>query len=132
MKLSYRGLFIIFCLAFVFGLAGCQQEGTAEKAGQKVDQAAEKTGKKIEGAKEAAVEKVEKTGESMEDSAITAKIKAEILSDPLLKVSQINVSTTNGVVKLSGKVDSQQSIDRAMEIARSVKDVKSVENGLVL
>ena len=132
MKLSYRGLFILFCLVFVFGLAGCQQEGTAEKAGQKIDQSAESAGKKVEKAGEAVVEKVEKTGEYMEDSAITAKIKAEILSDPLLKVSQINVSTTNGVVKLSGKVDSQQSIDRAMEIARSVKDVKSVENGLVL
>jgi hyperosmotically inducible periplasmic protein len=131
MKLSYRGFFIFFCLVFVFGLAGCQQEGTAEKAGQKIDQAAESAGKKVEKAGEAVVEKFEKTGEYMEDSAITAKIKAEILSDPLLKVSQISVATTNGVVKLSGTVDSQQSIDRAMEIARSVKDVKSVENGLV-
>jgi hyperosmotically inducible protein len=58
-------------------------------------------------------------------------VKAEILSDPLLKVSQINVTTTNGVVKLSGTVDSQQGIDRATEIALSVKDVKSVENSLV-
>jgi len=66
----------------------------------------------------------------MDDSAITAKIKAQILSDSLLKVSQINVTTSNGVVKLSGVVDSQQSIDRAMEITRSVKNVKSVENGL--
>jgi hyperosmotically inducible periplasmic protein len=132
MKLLYRGLFILFCLVFVFGLAGCQQEGTAEKAGQKVDQAAESAGKKVEKVGEAVVEKVEKTGEYMEDSTITAKIKAEILSDPLLKVSEINVTTTNGVVKLSGKVDSQQSIDRAMEIARSVKDVKSVENDLAL
>ena len=132
MRLSYRWLFFLFCLLFVFGLAGCNQAGTAEKAGKKIDQAAESAGKKVEKAGEAVVEKVEKTGEYMEDSAITAKIKAEILSDPLLKVSQINVSTTNGVVKLSGKVDSQQSIDRAVEIARSVKDVKSVENGLVL
>jgi hyperosmotically inducible protein len=68
----------------------------------------------------------------MDDSAITAKIKAEILSDPLLKVSQINVTTTNNVVMLSGVVDSQQSIDRAMEIVRSVKNVKSVENNLVV
>ncbi len=65
-------------------------------------------------------------------ASITAKIKAEILSDPLLKVSQISVTTTNGVVSLSGTVDSRQSVDRALEIARSVKSVKSVENGLVL
>jgi hyperosmotically inducible protein len=132
MKLSYRGLFILFCLVLVFGLAGCQQEGTAEKAGQKIDQATESASKKVEKAGEAVVEKVEKAGDYMDDSAITAKIKAEILSDPLLKASQINVTATSGVVKLSGTVDSQQSIDRAMEIARSVKDVKSVENGLVL
>ena len=68
----------------------------------------------------------------MDDSAITAKIKAEILSDPLLKVSQISVTTTNGVVKLSGVVDSQQSIDRAVEIVRSNRNVKSVENNLVV
>lgn len=68
----------------------------------------------------------------MDDSAITAKIKAGILSDPLLKVSQISVTTTNGVVNLSGVVDSQQSIDRAMEIARSNPNVKSVENSLVI
>jgi len=68
----------------------------------------------------------------MDDAAITAKIKAEILSDPLLKVSQINVITTNGVVKLSGVVDSQQSIDRSQEIARSVKEVKSVESEIAV
>jgi hyperosmotically inducible periplasmic protein len=131
MRLSYRGFFIVFFLAFYLGSAGCQQDGTAEKAGQKVDQAAESAGKKVEGAGDAAAGKAEKTGEYLDDSAITAKIKAEILSDPLLKVSQIEVTTTNGVVRLSGTVDSEQSIDRAMEIARSVKGVKSVENGLV-
>jgi hyperosmotically inducible protein len=48
MSLSYRGFFIVFLLAFVLGLAGCQQEGTVEKAGKKVDKAAEKAGKTIE------------------------------------------------------------------------------------
>ena len=67
-----------------------------------------------------------------EDAAITAKIKAEILSDPLLKVSQINVIITNGEVKLSGVVDSQQSIDRSQEIARNLKEVKSVESELAV
>jgi hyperosmotically inducible protein len=132
MSLSHRGFFIVVLLSLFLGLAACEQKGTAEKAGEKVDQAAEKVGEKVAGAKEAIDEKAEKTGEYMNDTAITAKIKADILSDPLLKVSQINVITTNGVVALSGVVDSQQSIDRAMEIAKSVKDVKSVENGLVV
>ena len=73
-----------------------------------------------------------KADEYIGDSAVTAKIKADILGDPLLKVSQIEVTTTNGVVSLKGVVDSQQAIDRSMEIARSVDNVKSVENGLVV
>jgi hyperosmotically inducible periplasmic protein len=123
---------IIVLSLSIFAFTACEQKGTAEKAGEKVDQVAEKVSEKIAGAKEAISEKAEKTGEYMEDTAITAKIKADILSDPLLEVSQINVITTNGVVTLSGVVDSQQSIDRAIKIARSIKDVKSVENGLVV
>jgi hyperosmotically inducible protein len=143
MKQTHWNIFIVIIMTFVFGFAGCQQEGTAEKAGTKIDQATEKAvknmdqttekaGKKIEETGEAINAKVEKAEEIMDDSAITAKIKAEILSDPLLKVSQISVTTTNNVVTLSGVVDSQQSIDRAMEIAHSVKSVKSVENNLAV
>jgi hyperosmotically inducible protein len=129
--MTYSGFFIVFYLAFIFGLAGCQPEGTAEKAGQKIDKAAERTGQTIEKTGEAVAKKAEKAGEYMDDAAITARIKAEILRDPLLNVSEIEVTTTNGVVKLSGTVDSQESIDRAIEIARSLKDVKSVNNALV-
>jgi hyperosmotically inducible protein len=127
----HSGLLVVFCLALIFGLAGCQKEGTAEKAGQKIDKALESTGQKLEKTGEVVAMKAEQAGEYMGDAAMTARIKADILSDPLLKVSQIEVTTTNGVVKLSGRVDSQQSIDRATEIARSLKDVKSVNNALV-
>lgn len=131
MRTTSSGYLIVFCLAFIFGLAGCEPEGTAEKTGQKIDKAAESAGQKMEKAGDVIANKAEQAGEYMDDAAITAKMKAEILSDPLLKVSQIEVTTTNGVVKLSGKVDSQQSIDRAMVIARSIENVKSVDNALV-
>jgi hyperosmotically inducible protein len=131
MRLSHKG-FIIFSLFLVIGLGGCEGEGPAEKAGQKVDQAVEKAGKTIEGAGNAIGEKAEKVGEYMDDTAITAKIKAEILSDPLLKVAEINVTTTDGVVKLSGVVDSRESIDRALDIVRGIKNLKSIENGLTV
>ena len=131
-SLSNKGFFIVVLLSLILGLAGCEQKGSAEKAGEKVDQAVEGVGEKISEAKEAIGDKVEKSSEYMNDAAITAKIKTDILSDPLLKVSQINVTTTNGVVALSGVVDSQQSVDRAIEIAQSIKDVKSVDNGLAV
>ena len=132
MSLSHRGFVIVALLSFFLAFAGCEQKGTAEKAGEKIDQAAQKVGEKMEDAKEAVSESAEKTGEYMGDAAITAKIKAAILGDPLLEVAEISVTTTDAVVTLDGVVDSQQSIDRAMEIARSIKDVKSVENDLVV
>lgn len=132
MNLSYTGFFMVVLLSLFLGLSGCEQKGTAEKAGEKIDQAAEKAGEKIAGTQGAISDKAEKAGDYMDDAAITAKITADFLSDPLLKVSQINVTTTKGVVKLSGTVDSEQSIDRAMEITQSVEDVKSVENSLVV
>jgi hyperosmotically inducible periplasmic protein len=130
MRLS-DSFFFIFFLSAAIGLTGCQQEGSAEKAGQKIDQAAEKSGKKIEEIKSSFDEAAEKTGGYIDDSAVTAKINAEILSDPLLKVSQISVTTIGGTVKLSGVVDSQQSINRAMEIVHSNQNVKAVENNLL-
>ena len=86
----------------------------------------------LEPTKESLGERAEKAGQYIDDAAITAKVKTEIFADPALKVLQINVTTTNGVVTLSGVVDSQESIDRALEIARSNRDVKSVENNLVV
>ncbi len=183
---------IIFCLSTVVGVTGCQQEGSAEKAGKKIDnateniehnmdeltknagkkieaakesldqkaektgeyidkstaaseealekagesidQATEKAGKELEGAKEAVIEKSETTGDYIDDSVITLKVKAAILNDTMFKgsQSQISVTTVNGVVKLSGSVDSEPSIGRAMEVAGSQKNVKSVQTDLIV
>jgi len=62
----------------------------------------------------------EGTGEYIDDSAITAKVKAAILNEPSLKVFQINVQTFKGEVQLSGFVDSGPSVDKAGEVARGV------------
>ena len=72
----------------------------------------------------------ESTGEYVDDSTITSKVKAAIFDDPALKVFQINVETFKGEVQLSGFVDSAQAVKRAGEVARSVGGVKSVKNNL--
>ena len=181
---------VIACLSAVLGLAGCQQEGTAEKAGKKIDRAAqnaeqkieqatekanqkieaakesldqkadrageyidkstdaskgslekagkkidqapEEAGKELEGAKESVIDKSTTAGEYIDDSLITIKVKAAILNDSLLKASHIEVTTVNGVVKLSGAMDSEQSIGRAMEVASSQKNVQSVQTNLIV
>lgn len=76
--------------------------------------------------------KQEGTGEYIDDSVITSKVKAAILNDPELKVAEINVETFKGVVQLSGFVSSQAAINRAVEVARSVSGVRSVRNDMRL
>ena len=143
MKVSGKSLVVVVMLASFLGLAACKQEGPAERTGQKIDNAVEQGGKKIDQASEKAEKKIEKAGdalsdktkkagESIDDAAITTKIKAEIANDPVLKVSQISVTTQKGVVRLSGVVDSRQSMDKALEITRNVKNVRSTENNLVI
>lgn len=74
----------------------------------------------------------ESTGEYIDDSVITTKVKAAIFNDESLKVLEINVETFKGVVQLSGFVSSQADIDRAVSVARSIKGVRSVENDMVV
>ena len=72
----------------------------------------------------------ESTGEYVDDSVITTKVKSKILQDDHLKVLQINVETFKGVVQLSGFVNSQADINKAVEITREVPGVKSVKNDM--
>jgi len=74
----------------------------------------------------------ESTGEYVDDSAITTKVKSAIFNDPDLKVFQINVETFKGEVQLSGFVDSAQHVKKAGEVARGVGGVKSVKNNLII
>jgi osmotically-inducible protein OsmY len=74
----------------------------------------------------------ESTGEYVDNSVITAKVKAAILEDPMLKMFQINVETFKGEVQLSGFVDSAEASARAVEITRRVKGVTSVKNSMVV
>lgn len=74
----------------------------------------------------------ESTGEYVDDSAITGKVKAAILQDPALKTLQISVKTFKGVVQLSGFVDSKEMISRAGEVAGKVSGVREVKNDLIV
>jgi osmotically-inducible protein OsmY len=70
------------------------------------------------------------TGEYVDDSVITTKVKSLLAADDFLKSFEISVETYKGIVQLSGFVDSQKAIDKAGEIVSSVKGVKSVKNNL--
>lgn len=74
----------------------------------------------------------EGSGEYVDDTVITAKVKAAVFNDASLKSAEINVETFKGRVQLSGFVGSQADIQRAMVIAGQVPGVKSIVNDMKL
>jgi osmotically-inducible protein OsmY len=69
-------------------------------------------------------------GETLDDSVVTAKVKAKLVDDPVTKASQIEVETFKGTVQLSGFVDSAAAVSRAEQLAKDVGGVKDVKNSL--
>lgn len=80
----------------------------------------------------ASTSKQESTGEYVDNSVITAKVKAAIAEDSQLHVTEINVETYKGIVQLSGFADTQTDINRAGSLARGIDGVKSVKNDMEL
>ena len=74
----------------------------------------------------------EGTGEYVDDSVITTKVKSAIFNEPGLKSSEINVETFKGTVQLSGFVSSREDINDAVKVASAVGGVKSVKNEMQL
>lgn len=127
-KAIWMGISVIFSA----GMVACDKPGPAESVGSAIDETTEKAARSIDAATKKLTEQSEKVGGIVNDAAITAKVKAAILAETKLRSLPISVTTTNDHVTLSGIVDSQQSIDRAKEIASSVSGVKKVENLLLV
>jgi osmotically-inducible protein OsmY len=72
----------------------------------------------------------EGTGEYVDDTVITAKVKSAFLGEKGLKVAEINVETFKGVVQLSGFIESRADADRAIGLARAVSGVVSVKDDM--
>jgi osmotically-inducible protein OsmY len=80
----------------------------------------------------ASTPKQESTGEYLDDTVITGKVKTAIFNEPTLKSAEINVETFKGVVQLSGFVSSQVAENKAVAVTRTVAGVKSVKNDMRL
>jgi hyperosmotically inducible protein len=74
----------------------------------------------------------ESTGEYVDDTAISSKVRAEIIGDEQLSIFDIDVETFKGDVQLSGFVDTEALKERAGTLAREVDGVDSVHNNLVV
>ena len=91
----------------LLGLAGCDNPKPGETAGKKIDQAMDKMGQKVDQVAERAKEQGEKAGQAMDDTKITAAVKAGILTEPGLKVLKIDVDTKDGFAT-AGRIVSVQ------------------------
>jgi osmotically-inducible protein OsmY len=100
MKKAFSATWIL-AGALILGLAGCASSGTGQKTGAYVD-----------------------------DAWITTKVKSEMVADKDVKAHKIDVDTKNGVVKLTGTVETWQEANKATDIARGIKGVTAVENDI--
>jgi hyperosmotically inducible protein len=71
-------------------------------------------------------------GEQLDDATLTAKVKTALLQAPDVKGMQVNVDSDRGAVQLSGFVESQTQIDRAVQIAKAVSGVREVHNKMTI
>lgn len=74
----------------------------------------------------------ESTGEYIDDTWITTKVKTELVKDEVVKSREVNVETFKGIVQLSGFVTSREAMDRAVYIASNIKGVQSVKNDMTI
>ncbi len=71
-------------------------------------------------------------GEQVDDAALLTSVKSALASDPITEAGEINVDVNRGIVKLSGFVDSSKEQAQAVQVARSVKGVKEVQNDITV
>ncbi len=100
---SFRRPALLLCVTIAMCMAGCASTPTRESTGGYID-----------------------------DSTITAKIKADLLQDNKLSASDVHVKTYKGVVDLSGFVNRETDISEAGIVAERVSGVRSVHNNLIV
>lgn len=110
-------------------ISGCSEAET-EKAESKAENAMQETKDTAQKAQNYTEDKAEEAAEYVDDAVITTKVKAVIFEDDNLSSMNINVETSNGIVQLSGFVESEADIDTAENLASTVKGVKDIENNL--
>lgn len=74
----------------------------------------------------------EGTGEYIDDSLITTKVKAALAADPTVKATEVKVETFKGTVQLSGFVSTPEARRRALELARATNGVRGVKDDMVI
>ena len=118
------------------GLAGCDKPPSGQSMGEKVGQTATEVGRTIDQTAKDVERSADKASAAaaatMDDAAVTAKVRALVLSELGMRAIDVGVETKDGVVSLSGAVGTEGDRRRAAELAASIANVKNVENHLVV
>ncbi len=126
MKLAKIITLIATALFAVALTAGCDRnDRSAERVG-------ERAGSKIDQATAEVKEQAANVGDKIDDATITAKVKTALIGEPDLEALTIDVDTADGIVTLSGTVDSRTKVNRAVQVAQAVQGVRSVDNRLTV
>jgi len=125
MNARYQPLVAALIAVALGATAGCDQPAPGETAGRNVDRAADQVAANTGAA-------AARTAQAVDDTAITAKVKAAMFADPELKALQIHVDTVNATVTLAGDVDNPAMHDRAVQVASGVEGVRRVVDNLVI
>ena len=120
---------LVLFTAMLMGISACSDNGTG-KVGQNIDKATEAGNEKLADSSNAIQHQATRLDNTFNDMVLAAKVRNEILKDSALKASDINVDSQDGAVVLSGAVEKPEDAIRAVRIARSIDDVKSVDSKL--
>jgi hyperosmotically inducible protein len=127
--LKQSSLFALLA-TMLLSVSACSDDIDADKVGQNINKSTEAGTEKLGESSDAIRHEATKADTTFNDMVLAAKVRNEILKDPALKTSDINVASQDGAVVLSGAVDKPEDAIRAAQIARSVDDVKSVDSKL--
>jgi hyperosmotically inducible protein len=111
---------------------GCDRKPADQTAGEKMDEAAADSRGAVSGMGDTLERKTDQAGQAIDDASITATIKGKYLVDDTLKGLDISVDTEQGVVTLTGPVQSDTAKELATQIAQGVEGVVRVDNQLTI
>jgi hyperosmotically inducible protein len=115
----------VILITILIGVSACNKQNSAESAVKSIDTAIENTSSEVK-------YNSQKMGVYMDDSVVTAKVKAALLADSGMQVFEINVETAKGITTLQGAVDSNKNKKNVEVMIAGIDGVKHVNNELVI
>jgi hypothetical protein len=137
-KVQNRVLLSAVAAALALGLAACGEKPSSDRVGQNLERGNAVTpppNRAVDAAPRpdsVASDKMANAGKAVDDATVTTRVKSALIAEPDLKSLAINVDTTAGVVTLKGTANSQESRQKAEQVASSIEGVRTVKNELVV